>query len=212
MSELQRLAVFIDYQNAYNGARQAQGATEDGHFTVGQFDPLNLGVLIAKRHPSYRGARLRKLQQVRVYRGMPSRHKNSVGYSAALKQISRWSRSQPPVQPGMLPLLEVITRPLDYRTGEPREKGIDVLLALDLAFGAASGDFDVVVLFSGDSDLLPALERASTFDVVCESAVWQGGGRQLPRSEFVRWEHRLTEVDYVQVHDGFDYTPHRQSP
>ena len=28
MSELQRLAVFIDYQNAYHGARQAQGATK----------------------------------------------------------------------------------------------------------------------------------------------------------------------------------------
>ena len=43
MSELQRLAVFIDYQNAYHGARQAQGATEESHFTVGQFDPLKLG-------------------------------------------------------------------------------------------------------------------------------------------------------------------------
>ena len=82
-----------------------------------------------------------------------------------------------------------------------------MLLALDLAFSASDGDFDVVVLFSGDSDLLPALERATSFGVACEAAVWEGGRRQLPKSSFVRWEHRLQGVDYAQVHDSFNYNP-----
>ena len=40
MSGLDRLALFIDYQNAYRGARQAFGEDDD-HHVVGQFDPLS---------------------------------------------------------------------------------------------------------------------------------------------------------------------------
>ena len=200
MSGLDRLAVFIDYQNAYRGARQAFGEDDD-HYVVGQFDPFKLAKLIEKRHPSYPGAKLRKLVRVQIYRGMPGSTKSPEGYAAARKQVARWGRAA--ITGG--PLLEVCTRPLDYRTGYPREKGIDVVLALDLAFGAAGGDFDVVVLFSGDSDLLPALERAHGSEVACETAAWTGGGRRQPRKNYIRWEHRLGQRDYDEVHDSFDY-------
>ena len=71
MAELERLAVFIDYQNAYMGARQALGAGPDDPHMVGQFDPLKLARLIAQRHPSYEGAKLRQLELVSIYRGLP---------------------------------------------------------------------------------------------------------------------------------------------
>jgi len=80
-----------------------------------------------------------------------------------------------------------------------------VQLALDLAFGAANGDFDVVVLFSGDSDLLPALERAHAAGAVCEATAWKGGSRHLPKKDYIRWEHRLLKRDYDAAHDPFDY-------
>ncbi|MDE0701430.1 MAG: NYN domain-containing protein [Acidimicrobiaceae bacterium] len=200
MSGLDKLAVYVEYQNAYRGARQAFGEGED-HHVVGQFDPLELAKVIERRHPSYLGARLRRLVQVKVYRGMPSSTHSPEGYAAARRQVSHW-RSGAGTE---APPLEVLTRPLDYRTGQPREKGIDVLLALDLAFGAANGDFDVVVLFSGDSDLLPALERARASGVVCEVAAWAGGGRRQPRKDYITWEHRLQRLDYDQVHDPFNY-------
>ena len=200
MSGLDRLAVFIDYQNAYRGARQAFGR-EDDHYVVGQFDPLKLAKLIEQRHPSYPGASLRKLVQVSIYRGMPSSTRSPEGYAAARRQVSCWGSSTSTGGPR----LEVCTRQLDYRTGKPREKGIDVVLALDLAFGAANSDFDVVVLFSGDSDLLPALERAHGLGVACETAAWTGGGRRQPQKAYIRWEHRLGQRDYDQVHDSFDY-------
>ena len=165
MSVLDRLALFIDYQNAYRGARQACGRGDD-HYIVGQFDPLKLAKSIEKRHPSYPGARPRQLVQVQIYRGMPGSTQSPDGYAAARKQTERWRRAASTGGPH----LEVCTRPLDYRTNQPREKGIDVVLALDLAFNAAGGQFDVVVLFSGDSDLLPALERAHASGVACETA------------------------------------------
>lgn len=196
-----RLAVFIDHQNVYRGARDALGATDNDHHVVGQYDPFRLANLITERHPSYKGASLRRLVQVNIYSGLPGSHQNPKGYAAARKQFSRWGRAGGKNGPK----IEVCTRPLDYRTGRPREKGIDVLLALDLAFGAANGEFDVVVLFSGDSDLLPALERAHSFGVACEVASWAGGGRRLPKKGYICWEHSLLQQDYDQVHDPFDY-------
>ena len=201
MPSLDRLAVFIDYQNAYRGARAAFGAPNTGNHIIGQFDPIELSNLIARAHPSYQGANLRQLVQVWVYRGLPGSSQSPTGYAAARKQLSRWRKTTATNGPK----LEICTRPLDYRTGEPREKGIDVLLALDLAFGAANSEFDVVVLFSGDSDLLPALERAQSFGVACEVASWAGGGRRLPKKSYINWEHRLQQRDYNHVHDPFDY-------
>ena len=178
MTDLARLAVFIDYQNAYMGARQAFGTGPDDPHVVGQFNPLELARLVVRRQPNYSGAKLRRLSQVSIYRGLPGASQNPTGYAAARRQVARWQS----YGSGGGHRLEVQTRPLDYRLGKPREKGIDVLLALDLAFGAASRDFDVVVLFSGDSDLLPALERADVNGVVCESASCAEVVDDCPRS------------------------------
>jgi len=202
MAQLDRLALFIDYQNAYKGARTALGVGDEDSHIHGQFDPVELARLLARRQPSYHGARLRQITQVSIYRGLPGASHDSVGYGATRRQIAKWRASCPT---GTTPQLDIHLRPLDYSLGSPREKGIDVLLALDLAFGAANDDFDVVMLFSGDSDLLPALERAHSFGVSCETVSWQGGRRHLPRKPFISWEHKLTELDYSDVEDVTDY-------
>lgn len=105
--------------------------------------------------------------------------------------------------------MEIRLRPLGYPRGKRHargiEKGIDVLLALDLAFGAADGDFDVVVLFSGDSDLLPALERADSSGVACEVGAWAGGRRQQPKRSYIKFMHLLQQPDYEQVRDPLSY-------
>ena len=200
-SSLDRLAVYIDYQNAYRGARQAFGSESD-HHTVGQFDPMRVAKAIAQRKPNYPGAKLRTLVGVRIYRGLPGSTRDPRGYAAARKQTASWRGA---IGPNGL-RADIRLRPIAYGAGGPREKGIDVQLALDLAFAASDGLFDVVVLFSGDSDLLPALERASRSGVACEAAVWVGGGRRLPRKDYVKWEHRLDDRDYGQLQDPFDYT------
>lgn len=196
---LDRLAVFIDYQNCYKGARRGQRAVDGDDHTIGQVDPLKMGKLIAARHPSYPGAKLRKLETVRVYRGVPSNNHDPVGYAAARKEISRWLKHRP--------LLHTTTRTLAYRNGKASEKGIDVLLALDLAFGAAAKMFDVAVVFSGDADLLPALERAAGSKACCETAHWTGGDRRMKRTKNgpIVWEHPLTDSDYQQVHEPYDF-------
>lgn len=57
--------------------------------------------------------------------------------------------------------VRVVRRDLNYRGWPdipPREKGVDVALAIDLVESALLGQYDVAVVFSCDSDLLPAMK------------------------------------------------------
>ena len=198
-SSLDRLGLFIDHQNAYKAALEAFGA--EALSPAGQFDPIKVARLIAQKHPSYVDSRLRTLAQVSVYSGVPSSNRNPIGNAAALSQFARWKTMAG--DQGVN--LHVETRPLDYRTGAPREKGIDVKLALDILKAAYNRTVDVIVLFSGDSDLLPALEKATALGLACESAYWVNGKRQLPKRPCILWEHRLNDADYRQVHDPYYY-------
>ena len=169
----------------------------------GQFRPLALAKL---SRPAIRTTpKLRKLAHVAIYRGLPSPQRDPSGYGATRKQIAAW-RSEFNTLPDSV-TSQIECRPLSYAGGRPHEKGIDVLLALDLAFGAENEDWDVVVLFSADSDLRPALERAAAFGTICEIAGWAGRGPRQSRASHVSWEHRLPRRDYDAVQDSRDYRP-----
>ncbi|MGZ4669399.1 MAG: hypothetical protein ACXVX3_12835, partial [Blastococcus sp.] len=133
--------VFIDYQNAYRGARRAFHDHQiDPHF-FGQFNPVGLAqVLIAGANDD------RELAGVRLYRGLPSATRDPKGNAAAQRQITIWRRS---------PLVTVVTHPIRYPEGwpeeslpgeSPQEKGIDVALALDFAIMGLEKQYDVGVM------------------------------------------------------------------
>jgi uncharacterized LabA/DUF88 family protein len=141
----ERVVVFLDWQNVYKGAREAfhqpTSASESG-----QVSPLRLAELIANEIPDGR------LQQVRVYRGLPSNARDPKGYGAARKQTAAWMAEDQQ-------RVHVYLRPLQYLDGHPpREKGIDVQLAIDYVAMAVRNEYDVGVIFSTDTDLTPALD------------------------------------------------------
>ncbi len=202
-----RVAVFIDYQNVYKGARNAF-CWGSGNHADGQVDPLKVGGIIkGLRSP------VRALSDVRVYRGMPSNNTDSKGYSAALRQVSLWDQHH---------LVTPRVRPLNYGDpAGPREKGIDVLLAVDFVLGAARNEYDIGVIFSADTDLIPALEAviAMKGEQAVEVACWVPpqyglGGRQHPKPLSVKGHllhrHGLREAEYNLVHDATDYTRQRK--
>ena len=167
-------------------------------------DPLGLGHLLADRVSD--GC----LAGVRVYRGRPSQRRDPRSYTAhrrqTAKQIGRGCG-----------LVAVITRDLRYPPDWPRrpaqEKGIDVALAVDFVMMAAHGEYDVGVLFSGDTDLVPALEaviRLWPGDLpACEVAAWAAPGvrpRSLSVSGARMRRHLLSEADFRGVADFTDYT------
>lgn len=186
---LQRLAVFVDYQNVYHRARRCFGLAET-RGTHGQVDPLRLAQLVAARRWQSGPA------AVRVYRGEPSLRGDPVAAGAVQRQAEAWRRAG----------VEVVTRPLQYLGGRAREKGIDVLIALDMAEGAWRDRFDVAVLASGDTDLVPAVQRVLAAGRECEVVAWRSAAcrARLPVPGVPC--HWLDRRDYERVHDPTDFT------
>lgn len=195
-----RVVVFLDWQNVYKGARESFHQAGDPS-TDGQVDPVRLGQRIAQMVPDG------KFQQVRVYRGLPSSSKDPKGYGASRRQTAAWMKRDPKH-------VYVCLHPLQYLDGEPpREKGVDVQLAIDYVTLAVAGEFDVGVLFSTDTDLRPALEAVYNLNGANPPypwvAGWKGpnchrrrikpsGGKHAPCA----W---LDDISYLAVRDTARY-------
>jgi uncharacterized LabA/DUF88 family protein len=202
-SAAQRVVVFLDYQNVYHRARDAFCA-RDAAARVGQVDPLALGHLLVGRVPG--GC----LAGVRLYRGRPSKRRDPRSYAAFRRQTAKQVSSGEG-------LVTVVARdpgyPHDWPRRAPQEKGIDVALAVDFVMTVARHECDVGILFSSDTDLVPALEAVLALrpgvPAACEVAAWAASGMR-PRSLSVRGtrlrRHLLSEADFRTVTDLTDYT------
>ena len=196
----ERLILFLDAQNFYNGARRAFfSAADPGCY--GQIKPVELGNLICARQPLPVQA---KLQQVRVYTGRPDSSKEPKTYAANIKQCSAWATDG----------AEVIFRALrylpDWPASKPEEKGIDVALAIDFVALAVDGQYDIGVIASTDSDLRPALEfvsRKRGERCHVQVAAWTSPRTKSRLSIPGRkvWCHWLHRTDYDAISDLTDY-------
>ncbi len=200
---MSRVAVFIDYQNVYMRAREAFSSPA-ANFTEGQVHPRRLGLLLRDRGRTHGSNR--ELEVVRVFRGSPSPKHSPVGQAACQRQVNAWEAQD---------RVEAVTRPLRYypkgetdgqRQYVAREKGIDVQIALSIALGAERDAYDVAVLFSADTDLLPALEEARAAGKHVEVAAWKPDRGFASRLSLPKmWCHYLTRRDYDSVADPTDY-------
>lgn len=200
-----RIALFVDSQNAYRGARRSffHGAGQV-LASDGQFDPVRLGKLLCERRGIVSES---VLNEVRIYSGRPDPNRNTRMYEAHMRQCDAWERAG----------ARVIVRPLQYVQGEPpREKGIDVQIALDFVIGALSGEYDVGVLMSEDTDILPAIEFVASSAAVparAELVTWRGQASRrhfhlkLPQGV---WCHYLSYEDYQLVRDPTPYARRRR--
>lgn len=197
-----RVAVFIDYQNCYKGVRDAFfGGYSESHLD-GQVQPRLLGLKLKNA-----AAGDRELTSVNVYRGMPSSRHDRKGHAATDRQVALW-RNQV--------IVNAVTRPLNYRDPDnPKEKGIDVRIAIDMVAMRLNDEYDTAVLVSDDTDLLPPLEliaeRYGTASI--EVATWvpnAGNATPLRVQGHGHLIHRLTHDDYCHVMDHTDYTERRR--
>lgn len=103
----------------------------------------------------------------------------------------------------------VIDRPLQYLPHEPpRQKGIDVELAVDVVTLAVDGGYDCAVVASTDTDILPSIEYVLRKGIArIEVAAWWSDNinKQLRVAETHLWCHRLSREDYDRVVDTRDY-------
>lgn len=197
-----RVAVFLDYQNVH--------LTAHGLFMVYGTpvqDALIHPLRVADRLVSKRRGDC-ELTRVHVFRGRPNPGHQPVPAAANDAQTAAWERADPRVQ--------VVRRDLNYRgwpDHPPREKGVDVALAITLVETAMLNEYDAAIVFSGDTDLIPAVEMAFRRTTpAIEIAAWSGAkplwfpgelaaGRRLP------WCHFLGLDDFELVRDGTIYLP-----
>jgi len=201
---MSRVAIFIDYQNVYRRARDVFAAP-NSRSLEGQVDPVRLAHLLVERGRAIDSTR--ELSAISIFRGVPSKKYAPVGFAASQRQGARWSAASN---------VTVTTRPLRYlRVGNAdgsvtwtgREKGIDVLLALAIALGAERDDYDVCILCSADTDLLPALEHSRSMGKVVEVSGWKPEHGYVNRLHLDRlWCHWLDRQDFNTVADRTDYT------
>jgi uncharacterized LabA/DUF88 family protein len=192
-----RVVLFVDWQNAYNGARRAFFSSPQFH-TDGQFFPDLIGNLLVHR-PLPPNKDVRTWVEVRVYMGLPDATRDRKGHAARSKQIAALQARG----------ITVIYRPLRYQGTQAQEKGIDVSLAIDFVALAADNKYDVGVLFSSDTDLIPALEfvRRHYPDKTVEVAAWNSSAtnRRLSIPGANVWCHWLQANDYQSAKDSTDY-------
>ena len=201
MTPPRKLVLFIDAQNTYRGARDSFFA--GGYSGVdGQFDPMKLGELIVARGGP--GGAAYVLAGVRVYTGRPDPIKALITYDAHMKQCARWEADG----------AQVIARPLRYPPSWPQqsaqEKGVDVALAIDFVTLAVEAAYDVGVIMSTDTDILPALEfvhRRYPNMRYAEVAAWRSpsNNRRLSLLGSNIWCHWLSKTDYDAVADTTAY-------
>ena len=199
----QRVILFVDEQNFYQGARRAF-YNKDSHFTRGNFHPVELGRLICARLP-IGVSEPRSLHQVRVYTGLTDPTKEPKSHAPHMKRCSAWEAA------GAVVIARPLRYPKDWKPSKPGEqKGVDVALAIDFVDLALDGEYNVGVIASTDSDLRPALEfvlRRFPDTRRVEVASWWNNRSQsrltVPGASI--WCHRLDENDYKSVADLTDY-------
>ncbi len=158
-----QLAVFLDYENALRTGRDMfkPGAQP---WTCAP-DPVRLSQRVMRKRPDDPPV---ELAQVNVYRGRPDPRKERQATSTSDRQKASWERDN---------RVNVTRRPLTYRQWPdhpPVEKGIDVKLAVDLIHAVIQGTYDVLIIFSSDTDLVPAVELANEIGAQVETSTWLG--------------------------------------
>ncbi|MGJ6960945.1 NYN domain-containing protein [Streptosporangium sp. G11] len=205
VSDTLAACVLIDYQNIHLTAWDLY-PPHGVPVKEALIDPLAfaervLQVRAARQQPHQKTLTLAK---VCVYRGAPSNAKEPVLYSVSQRQRAAWTRDA-----RVCVTYRTLRYPSDWgkpsRFDRPREKGIDVMIALELVQQAQSGPYNVVILASHDTDMEPALEMAARVGrVKVETAGWDGSRRlKIPGRNL--WHTTLSARDFVLVKDRRNY-------
>jgi uncharacterized LabA/DUF88 family protein len=201
-----RTIVFIDAQNVYRRARDAFFDTKnvDVPPSTGNVDHVALADYLIEHPPP--GSKPRMLEQVRIYTGRADPRRDPKTHSAHMHQCRKWQ------QRGAEIIHRMLRYPGDWPESPAREKGIDVALAIDFIALAIADKFDIGILVSSDTDLVPALEfvlNRPEMNKSVETAAWSHPPRyqfRLPVEGHKVHCHLLTWPVFSLVRDFTDFT------
>ncbi len=137
----QRAAIFVDGSNLYHSLRKVLG--KDQPLLDFDYRKLTDACVSSTHQIIYRNYYLGKLAFRNDPVALPVYHSQKRLFQHLLSSEQRFV-----IREGSLR----VTNGVYY------EKGVDVLLAIDLVIGALRDEFDVAVLISSDSDMIPAVQ------------------------------------------------------
>ncbi|MGP9624292.1 hypothetical protein ACT3S7_15140 [Corynebacterium sp. AOP34-AQ2-28] len=231
-----RAAVIIDYQNIHLTAHNLFSPDSPAHEAL--VDPMLFSrALIEKRNSDQSAGHPRAtLGSVTACRGLPSSDHDWEQNRRCRDQASNWRTAGATVE--LRPLKYDYQRGADGRpimtadgkkipVGSPREKGVDVLVAVKALSAALNPGIDLVIIASHDTDMIPILDelydmngQGLTDGARVETASWfnrelfkenRFGGRQIrpstkpdgkPRGI---WNTRLERSQFEASLDRRDY-------
>ena len=196
---MDKVAVFLDYENVHRTGHQLYaGVGQPRYETV--VDPLKVAERLVQKRKN--GG---ELQSVFVYRGRPVPEYQPKPASANDIQAAAWAEDS---------RVHVLRRDLKYDFDDDgsfvaREKGIDVALAVGLTEGALDHAFDVAIVFTSDTDLLPALElvyrrRLVHLEIACwtnAKPLWFPDGMRATPPRHMPYCHFLNQDDFFNARD-----------
>jgi hypothetical protein len=143
-----------------------------------------------------------RLTSVHVYRGRPSQAHQPDMYRYNQAHAAEWSRDR-----RVTVHSRTLRYPRDWPAKPPKEKGVDVKLAVDLVRCALQDAPGTIILASRDTDLLPALEMARDLGTArLEVVTWQGCSRlRFGAGEPPLWCTYLEGPDYLASKDPRQY-------
>ncbi|QIK82646.1 NYN domain-containing protein [Sanguibacter sp. HDW7] len=214
-----RVAVFFDWQNVYMRARESFHSAH-GPAVEGQVDPVDLAHILLKKTGERNECEV-ALDAIHIYRGRPGQKQDERAFSAYRRQTSQWAQNR---------LVSLHARDLRYPYGwgtdacvdRPREKGVDVALAIDVVTMGRDEKYDIGIVMSADYDLVPALDymvRRHEVDAsrpTVEVAAWKGESDGRPLRIRLQgkplWCHWLGSSDYWGAVDETDYALPADAP
>jgi hypothetical protein len=149
---IKRVVAFFDCQNLFKVSKALWG------YSFPNFDPIKLASLVTRRNQYERW----KLEGVRLYTGIHDKKRNAEWHNFGTRKLSNHRAKDTRVS--------YFTLPLRYAEEIPREKGVDVRIALDLVRMARKNEYDVALLFSQDNDFSEAAQEIR--DIASEYNRW----------------------------------------
>lgn len=209
--------VIVDYQNMHLSGVEAF-LPRDTPVHEGLLDPLRFArTLVAERNRSiaefHPAERLARLSKVLVYRGLPSAEYEPRANARNQRQQAAWeSRAGDLVAVHNQPLsyeLHTTGFTVDYsgrrhrqvEASNPREKGVDVLCAVQAVLAAQRLRSGLVIVASHDKDLEPAIDAArAQRGAKVEGVRWAGRNR-LVSATAGYWTTTLTADHFTSSVD-----------
>ena len=201
--QVKRAVSFFDGQNLFHHAKAAFGHTHPN------YDPIKLAAAVCEMNGWI-------THQVRFYTGVPDPRRDGRWHAYWTRRLMAMRRAS----------IHVTSRPLRYhpetiaaqdgstqRVLVPREKGIDLRLALDLVSMARTGQFDVALVFSQDQDL--AEVAAEVRAIARSTGRWLKIASAYPRSATATSSRGINRTDWIPLDrhyydaclDPLDYRP-----